>query len=1015
LERRPFIYGIAVFLLLLGLTQVPTYQQYHIEREKEHQALLRELTNVKARFLALLYNDIAAANTLAVIAKEYDLSHHFDSVARQVLEKSKYGVAIQLTWDGVIRNVYPLAGYENTIGINTHRDSLRLSEETMALQKGDVFFAGPRNLRQGGVGILGKVPVLVGGKLKGIVVILTKMDAIRAALDPDGNNSEFAYQLSKKTGIDTVVYSLSAQKPAKKAETVAAQIPQGDWILTVCYSELHHFAGFPFVFSVLGALLAFSAAYLTFRKTREPYLLNKIIKLKTRSLSESEQKFRRLVERSLVGVYIAQEDKFVYVNPKFEEIMDSAPGQLIGQHIYSIIHPDDVAIATEKVRLREQNQDEAVRYEIRCMTQKKRLIWIEIFGTKTFYNGKPALIGTVLDATARKNSVEEIERKASELKAFFNNVEGAASLLDENKKYVIFNDRFIYDHTLLTGEPPRKGMEVYDLFPPEIKRQRLELIDKVIREGKKESLEASYTRDGKNVYYRSSFNPIIVNGKVTGVATYSLDLTQIKEAEQAVREAEVKFRSLVEQSPVGVYIFKNGRFVYVNPRMAEASGYPEDALMSLPLEQLVYPEDLPLVHHKIAQRMTGAVDEDRYEIRTINSAGEMQWVELFGTVIEYEGEPAIIGTVVDITDRKKMIGDIMKSEANLRAIFDTTQVWYLFLDTEFRVLALNRGFEEGYYWQTGIRIKKGDYFPDCLYAGRRPQVIEVLNRALQQETVEYEVEYTNKQENRHYFSTVSPVVSDDSVLGICFITHDITTRKNLALEREKIITDLIQRNKDLEQFAYIISHNLRAPVANILGISALLQDDALSAEEHNGLSCGMHASVQRLDEVVNDLNTILQVRREISEIKETIRFANIVASIQESIGQLMEQNEVTIQCNFDAAETVYNIKTYIYSIFYNLITNSIKYRKQTEPCRISIESRKEDKILVLLFKDNGTGIDLKKQGDKMFGLYKRFHSHIEGKGMGLYMVKTQIETLGGRISVSSEPGIGTEFKIELKT
>jgi signal transduction histidine kinase len=104
----------------------------------------------------------------------------------------------------------------------------------------------------------------------------------------------------------------------------------------------------------------------------------------------------------------------------------------------------------------------------------------------------------------------------------------------------------------------------------------------------------------------------------------------------------------------------------------------------------------------------------------------------------------------------------------------------------------------------------------------------------------------------------------------------------------------------------------------------------------------------------------------------------------------------------------------LYSIFYNLIHNSIKYRQPGLPCVIQIRSRLLKEGVQLVFKDNGIGIDLKKRGEQVFGLYKRFHPAIEGKGMGLFMVKTQVEALGGKISISSEPNKGTEFTIEFE-
>jgi signal transduction histidine kinase len=120
--------------------------------------------------------------------------------------------------------------------------------------------------------------------------------------------------------------------------------------------------------------------------------------------------------------------------------------------------------------------------------------------------------------------------------------------------------------------------------------------------------------------------------------------------------------------------------------------------------------------------------------------------------------------------------------------------------------------------------------------------------------------------------------------------------------------------------------------------------------------------------------------------------------------------------NFTEAEEIVTIKSYLHIIFFNLISNSLKYRQPTVPPMIKITSRKENDKIVLLFEDNGIGIDLSKVGEHVFGLYKRFHTDkADGKGMGLYMVKTQVESMGGKISISSEVNTGTQFRIEFNS
>ena len=262
--------------------------------------------------------------------------------------------------------------------------------------------------------------------------------------------------------------------------------------------------------------------------------------------------------------------------------------------------------------------------------------------------------------------------------------------------------------------------------------------------------------------------------------------------------------------------------------------------------------------------------------------------------------------------------------------------------------------------------------------------------------------------------TVSPILNElNQVIGASKIMRDISAQKVSEYEKAQMMNDLIQRNKDLEQFAYIVSHNLRAPVANIIGVTNFMKMPDIQPEENSQMVSALNKSVVALDNVIKDLSLILQIRREINEQKALIQFSEIMDEIQLAIENLIQKERVEFVLDFSEIDEINSIKSYIYSIFYNLISNSIKYKQLDVQPTIKIKSYLIDKQIVLVFKDNGLGIDLKKNKDTVFGLYKRFHSHTEAKGMGLFMVKTQIETLGEKISIRSETNRGTEFKIEL--
>ena len=373
-------------------------------------------------------------------------------------------------------------------------------------------------------------------------------------------------------------------------------------------------------------------------------------------------------------------------------------------------------------------------------------------------------------------------------------------------------------------------------------------------------------------------------------------------------------------------------------------------------------------------------------------------------------------------EKASYLDEIAKSEANLTAIIENTDVNIYSLDDNFKYITFNSLLKNTLKQVYDLDIKVGD------------DVFGFLNKLDPAEAKEWEMRYTQalagksiqfvkkfKVGDQMIFTSfsINPIREGEKVTGLSCFAWDITAekiadleRKASELDRNKMSADLIQRNKDLEQFAYIVSHNLRAPLANILGISSIL-DHAIQESDKLEAIAGITLSARKLDEVVIDLNNILQAKREMSENTEMIYFQDLVDNIQSSIYHLVQKNAATIVTDFSDVEGIQTIKSFLYSIFYNLISNSLKYRQRTIVPVIKISSSTSNGKTLLTFSDNGLGIDLTIHGDKIFGLYKRFHLETEGKGMGLFMVKTHVESLGGSIMVRSELGKGAEFTITL--
>jgi signal transduction histidine kinase len=343
-------------------------------------------------------------------------------------------------------------------------------------------------------------------------------------------------------------------------------------------------------------------------------------------------------------------------------------------------------------------------------------------------------------------------------------------------------------------------------------------------------------------------------------------------------------------------------------------------------------------------------------------------------------------------------------------------IWSVSMDS--KLIAANNAFLHSMKELTGVEPKPGDDFSRTERIGSDTFNVWSTLYATAFTGKSFKPEVYTPPTTEHAESWIeasfSPIVVNDVMVGIACFSRDITQRKLAELERAKMTDDLIQRNRDLEQFTFIISHNLRAPSANIIGLTQFLQSGTLSAEEQIRCLDGLATSAANLDAVIKDINTILQVKREIKEKKEFISFSTLVNDILVSLGNVYDKKRIHLTTDFAEVDEIFSLKAYLHSVFYNLISNSIKYSKPHEQASIEIKSKKEKGNVILTFKDNGLGIDLNTKGDKVFGLYRRFHSHVEGKGMGLFMVKTQVEAIGGKISVASEVNNGTEFTITLQ-
>src|SRR6185503_4034165 len=307
----------------------------------------------------------------------------------------------------------------------------------------------------------------------------------------------------------------------------------------------------------------------------------------------------------------------------------------------------------------------------------------------------------------------------------------------------------------------------------------------------------------------------------------------------------------------------------------------------------------------------------------------------------------IDGVTRDITDRKnaeeKLRLDelaLLQSEANLRSVFENTDLCIVLFDSNLKIVSYNTNALNQSVRVFGKKLGTGNsalnYFPKDQW----PAIRGIIEKIKGGETVDYETIYKIKDGGNDWFDVrwVGIFNDEGENLGIILTLKNITEKKNADLDREKMTDDLLKRNQDLEQFTYIISHNLRAPVANIIGLADILGCYAHPDEECEDAINALSKAVTHLDHVILDLNAILQTGQEVSQKIEVVSLPLLVDEVIAELGSIIDKNHASINCEFNGILEITTIKAYLYSIFHNLVVNGIKYRRSEEDPRIMIKT-----------------------------------------------------------------------------
>lgn len=269
---------------------------------------------------------------------------------------------------------------------------------------------------------------------------------------------------------------------------------------------------------------------------------------------------------------------------------------------------------------------------------------------------------------------------------------------------------------------------------------------------------------------------------------------------------------------------------------------------------------------------------------------------------------------------------------------------------------------------------------------------------------------------KHRQPTKEEVALLQSLADITAVSiENINVRKDLVEkldERTHMLNQLKKQKVQLEEFTHIIAHNMRAPLSNLLLLADMIKESNNTQEKLFYID-KQQPIIDHIHETFEELVEAIHVKTDFSVTREHINLEDCVLKTVKLLDGEILTSKATVTYDFSQANAVYFPKKYLDSIIFNLLSNSIKYRSPERKLKVHIKSYKEDGWTYLEINDNGLGIDLKKNKDKMFMLRKTFHQHPDAKGFGLFITRTQVEAMGGSINVESSLETGSIFTIKL--
>jgi PAS domain S-box-containing protein len=737
------------------------------------------------------------------------------------------------------------------------------------------------------------------------------------------------------------------------------------------------------------------------------FLKNKI-KKKIVQVKQAEKKYRLISENvnDLIGV-LNHAFEYEYINENtFLHTLGYNKDDLLGESVLKYIHPEDLKKATNE--LREGFKKGYGSAQIRLHKKVGGWIWVEAKG-KTFVDedGEKKALIVSRDITDHKKA----EERTQFLSSITEQVKDAIIITNTRFEIIYINkateELYGYEKTEMLGKSP-------DFLNAEPMAEEIqnEIYKTVLSRNVWTGTHLNKKKDGTTFYCDFKISPLLSDdGQISSFIAIQRDITPKIVSRQKLKDSEERFRMLAEQALAGIFLIQDGVYKYVNKKFSDMTGYSTEELLSWrPNEffKIIHPDFREFTKTQALKKLRGEKDViNQYQYKGFKKDGEVRWVEQYSNRIEYHAKPAILGIILDITDRKKAEKKLRESEEKFRIITEKSLSGIAILQDN-KYVYINKEFANiiGYPYSE-VKNWNLKEFIEIVHPDDKKKVFE---QAIKKQKGEKNVI------NHYEYRVTKPsgeVIWIDNISGTIIFngrTADLVNKIDIT-KRKKAEEELVKLNRMKTELLSRISHELKTPLTSINGYLELLSKEFDNLLQENAILetfiTNIKEGTDRLTQITNNVIKTIKLGSRKLDLKKTKE--NLTELIQDCVKDLkslldLRNHEVIISIQQDIMIKI--DLNQIREVLTNLLVNAYKFTPPYGKIEISVENR-EDYVSVYV-KDNGIGITEEEkeiiftQFGKVEHFGKGFDVKIGGSGLGLYISKRIINFHGGDMGVISD-------------